>query len=277
MTRLTIALAGLSAILALAPLPALADGWVVTSLQGAVLAVKDGGWVKLKLHDTLANAQLVRSLAFGRAQFSRNGETIDLLGNTQIAIADQAAGHFTSVRQYFGSITVEDNETAVPHFRVDTPYMTAVVKGTVFTVATHGQGTQTSVARGKVEVADPRSRRHALILPGQFAASGVGAPLTTGGSGALQPIVSASGVVVKASETSVAPASAASSDNAENGVHGNGRGKGESGSQGNLGDNGNHGDNRNSGNNGNGNGNSGNGNSNGNGNSSGDKGKGHGN
>jgi hypothetical protein len=132
------------------------------------------------------------------------------------------------VTEWLGKVTVSDNEQATPHFEVDTPYMAAVVKGTVFTAWTKpGVSSGVSVTRGRVEVHDPNAGLHVNVLPGQQASVGSQQPLTLAGSGTLQPILNNSGQPVSAANgdsTEVASAPAGGRANAGSSTKGEGKG-----------------------------------------------------
>ena len=117
----------------------------------------------------------------GRVQFMRDRETVDLEPNTQIQIFDRTGQRFTTVKQYFGTVTVEANVENVKHFEVQTPYLAAVVKGTIFVVKSDKRASSVVVKRGHVAVEDRSSHRHVLLSVGQSAATGAGEELTVGG------------------------------------------------------------------------------------------------
>lgn len=234
-----------SGVFLLSTAAAYADGWTAARLRGEVLVSRQGKWVALKLNDTISGGQPVKTSATGAVQFERNGETVDVFANTQIAIEESAAGSVTTVKEDFGTVTVQDNETAVPRFSVVTPYLVSVVKGTIFTVSTLSGHSRVSVARGKVEVDDIKSRSRVLLLPGQFAAGGVDMPLTTGGTGTVQPILNPAGEVVGSAKAAGGQAHAA--DGAGNSSNGNAVGNGNAGGGGGAGGSGNAGGSSNAG------------------------------
>lgn len=187
---------------------AMADDWIAASVSGVVMTVKNGQWAHLRPGDVLSDRQQVRSLASGDATFEREGETVSIAGNTQISISEERGGHYTRVTQAFGTTTVADNEQARPHFEVDTPYMAAVVKGTVFTVWSRPGLSGVNVKRGRVEVQDHNSHLHVDVLAGQQASGGTSQPLRVAGLGSLQPIKNQAGqIVAEATQgtTEVAP------------------------------------------------------------------------
>ena len=60
------------------------------------------------------------------------------------------------------------------HFAVQTPFVAAVVKGTIFSVVSNAKTSTVTVQRGKVGVEDIARHRFANITPGQQATAGAG-------------------------------------------------------------------------------------------------------
>ena len=173
-----------------------ADDWVAAKLRGIVLTQQDGKWVPLQRGDVVPDARVIRTLASGNVEFTRDGETIDVFGDSQIQIHDRAGQRFTTVNEVFGKVAIEANVENVKHFAVETPFIAAVVKGTKFTVTSGADSTRVDVTRGKVGVEDLRAHTLVDVLVNQHASAGTHQSLTVGGSGTLQPITNAAGKVV---------------------------------------------------------------------------------
>jgi len=222
---------------------AMADDWVAVKLRGNVLAQQDGQWVHLVRGDVVADSRTIRTMADGVVEFTRDGETIDVLGNTQLQIHDRSGQRFTTVEEVAGEVAITANVENVKHFAVDTPFMVAVVKGTKFTVTSDSAGTQVDVTRGKVGVEDLVDHTFVDVLVGQHASGGDGHPLTVTGTGVLQPITNAKGKVVSvvaASGAVVTDTSSMSTSSGKNGSaqSGSDNGKGNGGVPGNGGNKG---------------------------------------
>src|SRR5947209_593587 len=162
--------------LAVALLPALAasaaaDDWKVTRLSGEALVLYQGRWTPLRDGDIVADAAFVRTLANGSLQFLRDRETIEVEPNSQIQIIDRKGQRFTTVRQYFGTVGIEANRQNLKHFAVQTPFLAAVVKGTIFAVKTDAKASTVAVTRGKVGVQSADHASHGDVGPGQTASS----------------------------------------------------------------------------------------------------------
>ena len=160
-----------AAILTLTAGAALADDWVAVRLRGAVLQLVDGEWATLRRGDVVPDSRVIRTLASGSVEFQRGNEHVTLGADTQIQIYDKArAKPFTTVKQYFGTVSVEAEVRDVQHFAVQTQYLAAVVKGTRFTVTANKEGASVTVGRGSVFVEGTASRASVVITAGQSAA-----------------------------------------------------------------------------------------------------------
>ena len=196
---------------AASPGAALADDWRVVRLSGAALVFYHSRWTPLRLGDIVADDAFVRTMADGALQFTRDRETIDVEPNTQIQIVDRKGERFTTVREYFGAVGVEANRERVQHFSVQTPFLAAVVKGTIFAVASHGQGSTVAVARGKVGVRSLRGAARGDVGAGQTAAVGANGALSFGAGAAAGSAASAAASVASAVAAATASAAASSS------------------------------------------------------------------
>jgi hypothetical protein len=131
----------------------------------------DKQWQPLRRGDVIPDSRVVRTLGNGFVELVRGQETLDLEPDTQIQIYDKAGSTpFTTVKQYFGSVSVEAEVRNVQHFAVSTPYLAAVVKGTRFTVVSGRTGSSVSVQRGHVAVEDQHDHSHVTLAVGQAAA-----------------------------------------------------------------------------------------------------------
>ncbi len=278
-----------------------ADDWMVTRLRGEVFGFENGDWQPLQRGSVVDDQRRIKSLDGSRVVFTRDKETIELSGASEIRIYDRSGERMTTVMQAYGSVAIEAEHLNVQHFSVQTPYLAAVVKGTRFTVTSDNVGSQVAVDRGIVQVQDSLHQVVANVIQGQQAAVSPTQVLDISGVGRIPPIASMEGVILAEDEIAIIRADAGDtsgtepsvdtnnghlnsgddsdiSDDSNNGNSGRGNGNGNSSSA-NTG-NGNFGSSVNLGNGNSGNGNSGNGNSgNGNGHSggSGNSGGGNGN
>jgi hypothetical protein len=281
---------------------AAADDWrVVKATNQAKYSVDRTNWLDLSPGDVVPNRAWVSTGPRGRMQLARGVESITFQPNTLASITTN--GFFsrkTEIVQQVGSLDLEIEKRSQPHTTVQTPYLAAVVKGTIFHVTVDRTKASVSVDRGLVQVTSFASGQQSNVGPRQSAAVDSKAGMTVRGQLSKPEIISVAPSAAKvpavgttkiagAVEASAAKnkstaagkdknSSASSDGNSANGkgTDSSSNGNGNSGSNGNSGGNGN----GNSG--GNGNGNSGksdnnsggNGNSNSGGNGNGNSGKG---
>ena len=187
---------------------AFADDWVASKLRGQVVQLVNNEWVPLKRGDVVDDTRYVATMASGHLELTRGGETIALDPNTRVRVFDKASSKpFTTVKQDFGTVSVEANVENVQHFAVQTPYVAAIVKGTRFTVSSGKTGATVSVRRGHVEVDDLHNQTHTTIAVGQSATVdkiATANALVVAGDGTLPPILDKRGNPVPAATTAAA-------------------------------------------------------------------------
>src|SRR3569623_1583440 len=185
---------------------AFAEDWTASKLFGNVLQLVDGQWQPVARGDVVPDGRVIRTVGFGRATFTRGNETVDVGANTQIQIFDEKRQKpFTTVKQYFGTVSVEAEVEEVQHFAVQTPYLAAVVKGTRFTVNSGDTGASVSVQRGHVAVEDKHDHTHVLLEVGQSAKVDVVATesaIVVSGDGDLPAVVPANVTLTAAATNS---------------------------------------------------------------------------
>jgi hypothetical protein len=210
---------------------AVADDWAAVRLRGAVLQWVDGQWVKLHRGGIVPDSRVIRTLANGNVEFRRGEEMIILAPNSQMQIFDEhAARAFTTVKQYFGTVTVEAEVQNVEHFAVETPYLAAVVKGTRFVVVSDDDGASVEVRRGHVAV-ETSAHQSVTIGVGQSASVGSDGDaqdeLTVAGRGKLPDVANAK--AGKSANNSSGGSGKGTSDDKSNSGKSGKSGKGNSG------------------------------------------------
>jgi len=269
-------------------LVAAADDWqVVKATDQVKYTVDRTNWQDLRAGEVVPNRAWVSTGPRGRVQLARGVESITFQPNTLAAITtNESAAMKTQIFQQVGSLDLEIEKRSQPHTTVQTPYLAAVVKGTVFHVTVGRMKASVTVDRGLVQVTSFASGQRSNVAPGQSATVDKKAGMTVVGqlskpeitsvapSVAQIPAVGATklvGATSEAKSSSSAP-SKTTGDKVSGDDNSNGKGSGNSSRNGNSG-NGNSGGsgNANSGGNGSGNGNSG-----GKGNSGGNGGNGNG-
>jgi FecR protein len=169
------------------------ESWRISKSSGDVSIMTDGFQpVALTTGMTLQQGSSIRTGQNGRLLLVRGSETILISANTAISFPKGSTPNAmsTTILQQAGSILLEVEKRAINHFEVETPHLSAVVKGTRFHVTMSGNETRVGVFRGQVEVTDFMSGQHALVNSGQNATVSVqGAPgLSLSGTGTLNPI-----------------------------------------------------------------------------------------
>ncbi|MEK9946772.1 MAG: FecR domain-containing protein [Alphaproteobacteria bacterium] len=101
----------------------------------------------------------------GRALLDRDGDRIQITPNARMELAPTATS--TTVLQRAGRAVYDIVTGGRPRFKVETPYLVAGVKGTVFSVTVTTTGASVSVSEGVVSVDPP--------TPSGFSAADVGA------------------------------------------------------------------------------------------------------
>jgi FecR-like protein len=169
------------------------DAWRISKSSGDVSIMTEGFQpIALTAGMSLQPGSSIRTGQNGRVLLMRGNETILVSANSAISFPKSSMpnGMSTIILQQAGSILLEVEKRAVNHFEVETPHLSAVVKGTRFQVTMSGNDTRVGVFRGQVEVTEFKSGQHALINAGQNASVSVqgSAGLSLGGTGPLSPI-----------------------------------------------------------------------------------------
>jgi hypothetical protein len=117
-------------------------------------------------------------------QLSRGVETITFQPNTVAAIftRDTLIDRKTEVAQQTGTLDLEIEKRDHPHTTVQTPFLAAVVKGTIFEVTVTKKNAKVSVARGLVQVSSFASGQQANVGPKQSASVDAVAGMTVSGA-----------------------------------------------------------------------------------------------
>jgi hypothetical protein len=164
--------AGALLFLAMAHAPAHADStkaWVLESQSGQVQLIRSGiSPISLTDGDVFTGGDWIETGPDGRAVLRRGDETIVVAPGSRIGLPKENSGRFaTRILQSLGTILLTVEKQAKQHFEVQTPFLTAVVKGTTFTVGIQGERAVVHVVEGLVEVQNLESGRSSLVRPGQ--------------------------------------------------------------------------------------------------------------
>ena len=144
------------------------DGpWTVVSADGVVSAAVSANAVlqPVRAGDTVSATALIVTGTNGRALLDRDGDRIQITPSARMELAPTATS--TTVLQRAGRAVYDIVTGGRPRFKVETPYLVAGVKGTVFSVTVTTTGASVSVSEGVVSVDPP--------TPSGFSAADVGA------------------------------------------------------------------------------------------------------
>ena len=104
----------------------------------------------------------------GRATLTRGGDYIVLAPSSRLLLpANIQNNGMTSLIQDMGTMLFKVRRTGIPHFRVDTPMLAAVVKGTTFTVIVGPDRNAVQVIEGAVEVSAVQGGMSRLVEGGK--------------------------------------------------------------------------------------------------------------
>ena len=160
----------------LAPFVAHASGddWQVAKTTSQVRYTIDRKqWTNLRVGDVVPNKAWISTGPRGRVQLVRGVESIGFQPNTLAAITTKPGGFLsprkTEVFQQVGELDLEIEKRSQPHTTVQTPYLAAVVKGTIFHVTVGKTKASVAVDRGLVQVTSFGSGQQANVGPRQSA------------------------------------------------------------------------------------------------------------
>ncbi len=159
-----------------------AENWVAERIQGRVTVSTQDGVSVLQPGMELPYGATLVTASGSRARLVRGSGEVMVGPGATIRIETNLLGTTTTVEQRAGVVEFEVEKRAAPYFKVETPVMAAIVKGTHFRVAVLPGRADLSVQRGLVGVTDLASGQSADVGPGERASSRTGrAGLSLGG------------------------------------------------------------------------------------------------
>lgn len=167
---------------------------MASKMRGAVFMYENAEWQQIFRGHRVDSSNAIQTAPGARVVFTRGKESIDVRGDTRIRIKDRVGALNTVIEQDFGEINVDVEKKNVQHFAVKAPLLTAVVKGTRFTVKSDrsGAAAEVIVRRGRVEVQDNQLKVKVDVKSGQRAGrqAGVNAVIEVKGRGKVEPFIS---------------------------------------------------------------------------------------
>lgn len=151
--------------------PVLGADWVVARVsQPSKFTIDRKTWSTLKPGMTVPNRSWISTGPRGRVVLQRNKDQVTFQPGTLAGVFERAgfAVH-TDFAQQTGTLSLSIDPQVKPHLSVQTPYLAAVVKGTVFSVTVGKTSATVGVDRGRVEVTDARTGEKTGVKAGQKA------------------------------------------------------------------------------------------------------------
>ena len=150
--------------------------WVVTEASGDVQYRMGGkaptGWRALQVGAVLGAAAEIRTGSNSRALLTHRGTTLSVSPESGLKLpgADRPNGVYR-VFQSLGTLLyrIKERAAGMAAFEVETPYLVAVVKGTVFTVNASADGAAVHLTEGVVDVQPTLGGTGVTLTPGHTA------------------------------------------------------------------------------------------------------------
>lgn len=206
-----IALGAAPLLLALCASAASAEpGWRLSEVSGDVRVISNGSVRPATRGALLASGSTVVAGALSKAVIVRSKDVVVVSANSRIRLIppEQQKGFFQVISEFGTSLfTIEHKKQ--PHFGVQTPYLAAVVKGTVFSVTVTASGASVQVTQGAVDVATLDGGAHELIRPGMIGSVGAGDRYQLRVEGDSSRVLQSGNAPAHGAVTVPAPASAA--------------------------------------------------------------------
>lgn len=151
--------------------------WTVTGVSGKARVLTGGtAWMELGKGMLLQPGNRVETGRDGRISLVRPGDSLTVSPNSRFEIPTAGkTGTVAHLKQALGTLLFKITTRPENPFNVKTPYLTAVIKGTTFTVSVDRARAALHVAEGAVEVTSSISGQTVLVNPGQTAISHRGA------------------------------------------------------------------------------------------------------
>ena len=151
--------------------------WTVSEVEGSARMLYNGtGWSTLSKGDSVRPGSRVETGGEARLVLVRPGDSIDVAANSRfdVPLAGGTAGKGPKVHvlQTMGTLLFKITTRPDDPFKVNTPYLAAVIKGTTFTVTVDESSRKSAlhVSKGAVEVTSIGSGQAVMVRPGMTAA-----------------------------------------------------------------------------------------------------------
>ncbi|MDO8799157.1 FecR family protein [Phenylobacterium sp.] len=178
-------------VLAFAAGSAQAAAWRLVEVNGTVrITVPGAEAAPARLNQAVPTGSSITTTLGARASLDNGLQQIVVGPNSRMTVAPDAGG-FTRVMQDLGAVMFKVDKQKSPHFRVDTPLLAAIVKGTTFTVVVGPMSDAVNVAEGLVEVRSNGSDLGSDVGAGSSGAVSRDAPQSVQVTGTVTPTAGA--------------------------------------------------------------------------------------
>ncbi len=189
MSRIPRILLAVWVVLLFSVAPASASDWLVVKVSSkAFFALDSKTWRPLSARMRIPARSWITTGKRGRVMLRRNNDTIIIQPNSLTGISgSRKSASRTFIKHELGQVVLNINKGKRERVRVRTRHLTAVVKGTKFSVTTNSKLSTVSVDKGLVAVSDNASGESSGVGAGQSASSsgtgGLSASGTSSSSG----------------------------------------------------------------------------------------------
>jgi len=141
--------------------------WRVVETSGVARTSQPMSGVQLiSTGETLGAGAVISTGMSGRVVLSRGDQQIVVGPSSRMSLPAAEEPGMTKILQDLGTLMFKVDKREKQHFRVETPIIAAVVKGTTFTVTAGADAHVVHVAEGAVEVSSMNGSASQLVTPG---------------------------------------------------------------------------------------------------------------
>jgi hypothetical protein len=146
------------------------DSWIVVGIKGNSTVTDAGGSaITPRPNVSLPTGARIKVSTNGQMRLKRGKTFLSVERNSDIELRETSEKDRVTIFQRLGEIFLAVEPRRRHHFEVETPHLTAVVKGTEFTVAVAMTGSTVLVQDGAVEVTSLLTGQATLVGAGQTA------------------------------------------------------------------------------------------------------------
>lgn len=146
------------------------DPWRIIELNGAVRAYQPmSGFQQVSMGGAIGAGAVVSTGRNGRLVLARDEQEIVVGPSSRMSLPDKTGPGMTRILQDLGTLSFKIGKRGTQHFRVETPVIVAVVKGTTFSVTAGADAHEVHVEEGAVEVSAVSGSARQLVTAGMTA------------------------------------------------------------------------------------------------------------